>query len=164
MSLTKLITNYTAYNSWANKKIVEWLKDKPKDLFDKEVPSSYSTMVSTLNHILAVQEYWYSVVAEIPFTQSRFGKKEFDLADILSNLIAQSEMFNRYAVSLSDEELNKVVKLDAPWAKGELPRYEFIQHMINHSTYHRGQLVTMGRVLGITDAPGTDYNFFNLKP
>ena len=72
-------------------------------------------------------------------------------------------MMSKYVKKLSGTDLEKVVKLDAPWAKGELARYEFIQHMINHSTYHRGQLVTMGRVLGITDAPGTDYNFFNLK-
>jgi uncharacterized damage-inducible protein DinB len=35
-------------------------------------------------------------------------------------------------------------------------------HCMNHSTYHRGQIVTMGRNLGFTDAPMTDYNFYNV--
>ena len=54
MSLQKLVTNYTEYNYWANTKIVEWLSTKPKELFETEVPSSYTTLITTLNHILAV--------------------------------------------------------------------------------------------------------------
>jgi uncharacterized damage-inducible protein DinB len=32
-----------------------------------------------------------------------------------------------------------------------------IHHVMNHSTYHRGQLVTMGRELGFMDPPKTDF-------
>jgi len=28
---------------------------------------------------------------------------------------------------------------------------------MNHGTFHRGQLVTMGRSLGLTDPPKTDF-------
>ncbi|WP_366512826.1 DinB family protein [Kordia sp.] len=31
---------------------------------------------------------------------------------------------------------------------------------MNHSTYHRGQIVTMGHQLGFTKAPFTDLFFF----
>jgi uncharacterized damage-inducible protein DinB len=34
--------------------------------------------------------------------------------------------------------------------------------VMNHSTYHRGQIITIGRNLGFTDAPMTDYNFYNI--
>jgi uncharacterized damage-inducible protein DinB len=32
-----------------------------------------------------------------------------------------------------------------------------IWHCINHQSFHRGQLVTFARQLGITDIPSTDY-------
>ncbi|MFB6801427.1 DinB family protein [Peribacillus butanolivorans] len=32
---------------------------------------------------------------------------------------------------------------------------------MNHSTYHRGQIITIGRNVGLTDAPMTDFNIYN---
>jgi len=36
------------------------------------------------------------------------------------------------------------------------------QHCINHGTYHRGQIITIARNIGITDPPTTDYNYYNM--
>ena len=47
-----------------------------------------------------------------------------------------------------------------PWAEATRGRFDFIQHAMIHSTYHRGQLITIGRHLGYVDAPMTDYNFY----
>jgi len=34
-------------------------------------------------------------------------------------------------------------------------------HVINHGTYHRGQIITMARSLGVTHGiPKTDYNLY----
>lgn len=35
--------------------------------------------------------------------------------------------------------------------------WESIHHCMNHCTYHRGQIVTMFRQLGITNIPPTDF-------
>jgi len=40
---------------------------------------------------------------------------------------------------------------------GESSLLHIFHHVMNHSTYHRGQLVTMGRELGFTDPPKTDF-------
>ena len=37
------------------------------------------------------------------------------------------------------------------------PVYQMVHHVMNHNSYHRGQLVTMLRQLGITKIPQTDY-------
>ena len=51
-----------------------------------------------------------------------------------------------------------------PLAKNDFNRYDYILHIINHSTFHRGQIVTMSRAIGITDGiVNTDYNMFNTK-
>ena len=36
------------------------------------------------------------------------------------------------------------------------PRWEMIHHCMNHSTYHRGQIVTILREVGVTTIPSTD--------
>ena len=43
---------------------------------------------------------------------------------------------------------------------GKTSILNIILHVMNHGTYHRGQLVTMGRELGISDPPKTDFMAF----
>ena len=156
------MTNYAAYNSWANKTLAEWLKTKPSEALFTEVPSSFSSIVKTFSHILAVQEFWQSVVAETKLSTNRYEQSEGITREIMNELIDHSEAFAGYVGSLSEEDLLTKVYLDTPWVKGEMPRYEFLQHIFNHSTYHRGQIITIGRNAGLTHAPITDYNYFNL--
>lgn len=54
------------------------------------------------------------------------------------------------------------MKIESPWFQCNLPKYDYLMQVINHGTYHRGQIVTIGRNIGITDATNTDYNFYNV--
>ncbi len=66
--------------------------------------------------------------------------------------------------AFEETDLLTELHLDTPWAKNRLPRYEYIVHVVNHSSFHRGQLVTMARQLGIDkDIPNTDYNIYNTQ-
>jgi len=41
--------------------------------------------------------------------------------------------------------------------------YEILSHVFNHSTYHRGQLVTLFRQVGFTDVTSTDLLLYYRK-
>lgn len=161
MSLKQMMTNYAEYNLWVNQQFSNWLSAKSDELLHQEVVSSFSSIIKTLNHIWATEEYWYSVIAETP----EFDKREVTeliTAEILEGLVHRSKCLAQYIASLSEEELTKTIKIDNPWFQCELPRYEYLLQVVNHGTYHRGQIVTMGRNIGITDASNTDYNFYNV--
>jgi uncharacterized damage-inducible protein DinB len=162
MSLQKLMTNYADYNMWANQTLIEWLKSKPADVFHKEVRSSFPGILKTLNHILAVEEFWQAVVSETAMNNSRYNAESFDTDEIINGIAAQSKSLADYVSTLSEKDLQQEVYLDTPWVKGKLARYEFLQHVFNHSTYHRGQITSMGHHLDLHDAPMTDYNYFNM--
>jgi uncharacterized damage-inducible protein DinB len=119
MSLKKIITNYANYNLWVNQQFANWLSEKSDDLLHKEVPSSYSSIAKTLNHIWETEEYWYSVISET----SLFEKKEnTDLSknEIFERLLQSSAKLAEYINSLSDEQLTKEIKIDNPWFQCEL--------------------------------------------
>jgi uncharacterized damage-inducible protein DinB len=161
MSLKKLMTNYADYNLWVNQQFVNWLSPKSDELLHKELPSSYSSIIKTLNHIWATEEYWYSIIAETP----EFDKRENAVLvtdEVLKGLVSRSTQLAQLIGSLSEEELAKKVKIESPWFTCELPKYDYLMQVINHGTYHRGQIVTIGRNIGITDASNTDYNFYNV--
>ncbi|RAW02936.1 DinB family protein [Pseudochryseolinea flava] len=163
MSLKKLISNFASYNVWANTTLVTWLKTKPATSWDKEVASSFSSITKTIVHIWDTERFWNCVLKQIPPPPSfRFVEYTGTPIEAMDALVAQSIEIEEYVNSLSEEELADLRFLDTPWVKGELPQYEFIQHVFTHSTYHRGQVVTIGRHAGLEDAPMTDYNFFNM--
>jgi len=162
MSLQKLMANYAAFNLWANRTVVQWLQTKPADVLDKEVPSGYSSIAKTLVHIWNTEVFWLLVLQEVSpppiFKEGFEGTNE----EAMNGLLRQSEQFAVYVGSLSEKGLLEMCVLDAPWMSGQLPRYEYIQHCMNHGTYHRGQIITIGRNIGLTDPPMTDYNYYNM--
>jgi uncharacterized damage-inducible protein DinB len=163
MSLQKLMSNYADYNLWSNKTLVEWLKTKPAESLEKEIPSSFPGIIATIVHIWDTERFWLSILQETPPPPSfRMNGYSGTSEEALSGIVEHSTAFSNYIRSSTDETLLQESYLDTPWVKGQLPKYEFVQHAFNHSTYHRGQVITIGRNLGFTDAPMTDYNFYNM--
>ncbi|TDW46077.1 putative damage-inducible protein DinB [Flavobacterium sp. 270] len=160
MSLQKLMTNYANYNVWVNQQFVNWLSAKSDELLNQEVPSSYSSIAKTLLHIWETEEYWYSVIAETTFERNE--NVNLSTKEIFEGLLQSSTKLAERIKSLSEEQLFKEIKIENPWFQCELPLSEYLLQVVNHGTYHRGQIVTIGRNIGITDASNTDYNFYNV--
>jgi DinB family len=90
------------------------------------------------------------------------GVPATNVADLNFSLLLEGSrlMLNTVDAYTEDELLDKVASTDMLQS-----RYEFILHMINHNTYHRGQIVTMCRRLGVLDnVPAMDYEAFLLSP
>lgn len=162
-TLGSLVRDYASYNEWANKTLVNWLKTKPAGVMDKFVPSSFPSLKETLVHIWDTQRFWLSVMQQVPpppsFRQNGFHGS---LEEVFSEIVKHSEDFTSYVNSLSEAQLAETVHLKTPWFEANRSRFEYIHHTMNHSTYHRGQVVTIGRHVGLTDAPMTDFNYYLL--
>lgn len=161
MSLKKIMSNYADYNLWVNQQFVNWLSPKSDELLYTEVPSSFSTIMKTLDHIWSTEEYWFSIISETALVEKK-AENELSKDEIFDGLINSSTKLKQFINSLSEEDLIKEVKITNPWFECELPISDYLLQVINHGTYHRGQIVTMGRNVGITDASNTDYNFYNV--
>jgi len=163
MSVKNLITNYTNFNEWANNRIITWLQGIDKNLLFKETPSSFNTIDATLQHILRAQKLWLLFISGNDIkSNTDWSIKYNELEIMLQSLQEVSVQMKEKFSSFSTEELEEVLNFDMPWAKNSKPRYEYIFHIINHSSFHRGQIITMARCLGITEnIPNTDYNIYN---
>ena len=165
-----LINDYADGDAWAHEQLIHWLKTKPLEVMDQEVASSFPTIKKTLLHIWKTQLFWLDVLQkqQRSYTDGdaeAYYEDDPDLStlQVFDYLQPQSEAFTLFVRGLDEEALQEKVSVVTPWFESYQPRYELIQHCINHSTYHRGQLITMGRNLGMTDAPMTDFNFYLLQ-
>ena len=154
-----LMKNYTDYNLWANASLVNWLRTKPAEVLAQEVPSSFTTIKETIVHIWHTQNYWLSMIKR---TEPEAFEFTGTLEDAFRGLVEHSDEFADYVASMTDQQVTENNMVINPWFQCDFQNFEYIMQVMNHSTYHRGQIITMGRNLGFTDAPMTDYNFYNI--
>lgn len=162
MNLQNLVSSNAVYNLWANQQLLNWLSDKPEAQLNQEVSSSFPSMLKTLNHIWAIEEYWFSILTKKTEFENRYGVTDFKVDEIFEGLMNRSRLLADVIKSFTAEELTEKIKVVSPWFEAEQSRAAYIQHLMNHGTYHRGQVITIGRNAGLTDPPMTDYLFFNV--
>lgn len=151
------LQQHLAYNVWANGKIAEFIAKADEKLFDTEVKSSFPTLRKTVYHVWDAEFIWLKrlqgeSLSDWP-SNNYTGNKEEALkvwADCSKNfydfITAKDEAYYQEVCAY------KSVKGDAFKSTVE----EIIMHVVNHGTFHRGQMVTILRGLGYTDLSSTD--------
>lgn len=163
MGFKELAANNVEFNEWANRRFLAWLSIKADEVLFQEVPSSYPSIFKTLKHIWEAQEFWWGVVAETDDLVKVWELEGLTKDQVFAGLEANSQKLTRYVKGLSEDELAKRIKIDNQWMKCDLAKYEYIQQFVNHAIYHRGQIVTIGRNLGLTDPPSADFIFWRIQ-
>ncbi|KIO74835.1 damage-inducible protein DinB [Pedobacter lusitanus] len=152
--------NYANYNLWANATIVNWLKTKADEVVQQEVPSSFSSIKLTLIHMRATERYWLSVLNQS--TEEITDKTDETLEDVYTTFLEGSVALADQVNTMGNDRLLDTTLIVNPWFQCDFQNFDYVMQVINHTTYHRGQIITIGRNLGFTDAPMTDYNYYNV--
>lgn len=160
-NLHTLIKDYAIYNQVANKRIVNWLKTKPTDLLNIEVPSSLNSLKQTLMHIWHVELSWFACLNNTTPTLPYEPNSSASAHEIFEGLVEQSEKFADYVLALEETELKETTHVYIPNILDcDIPRFELIQLCFDHSTYHRVQITNMACHIGLTDPPITNYTYY----
>jgi len=159
-AMAALMKNYANYNLWANSTLINWLKTKPVATLEQEVASSFPSIRLTLLHIWQTERYWLAILKNEE--QPAYGAFTGNVQAVFDALLKTSGELARYINAMTDENVREKTLIESPWFRCNFRNFEYIVHYANHSTYHRGQVITMGRQLGFTDAPMTDYNLYNI--
>ena len=158
MTLDALLKDYAYFNLWAHHRLVDWLRTKPAERLEQETPSSFPTLKLTFLHLWAAEKIWMERLQQIPtapFLALTFnGSSEVVCTGLLQNAAASATYIDAQDAPYFEAECDFQL-LDG--TVDRRPRTEMLLHCLQHSTYHRGQIITMARALGITDPPKTDY-------
>jgi uncharacterized damage-inducible protein DinB len=140
-----------AYNDWANKRAIQAASALAPDQFTKPLGNSFSSVRDTLAHLYGAETIWLQRFhGESP---SAFP----DLTQIhdVSSLQAKwnpiaADLLN-FVTNLTQPEIDRVVEYKTmKFGVYSNPLWQSLQHVVNHGTYHRGQITTMLRQLGAT--------------
>lgn len=149
------------YNSWANHRTLDSCSGLTAEQFTRDLSSSFCSVRDTLAHIYGAEwlwlERWHSRIPSALPTAADFP----DLASLRARWAEHERNLDAYINSLTPSELQRNIKYRN--TKGEPfegPIWPMLQHVVNHSSYHRGQIATMLRQLG-TKAVSTDLIAFH---
>jgi len=137
------------YNSWANRRTREACAQLAPEQFTRDLGSSFGSVRDTLVHILGAEWIWLERwLGRVP---TGFPKSA-DFADLASVERRWAEIergLTAFVASLKPEDLQRVVHYtNMSGVAQEGPVWPMLQHLVNHGTYHRGQITTLLRQLG----------------
>jgi uncharacterized damage-inducible protein DinB len=144
-----------AYNRWANRRLLEAVGELSAEELDRDLRGSFESIKGTLRHLLWGERSWLRYWREDDFGPALASTEFPDLPSIVAGWDALEKEKDVFVRGLSDEKLRAPRSVD----EDEYILGELIQHALNHSTHHRGQVVLMLRQLGKTP-PGTGFRQF----
>ncbi len=158
--MLKEIQELYEYNRWANHRILEAASKLSADSFNKDLRNSFPSIRDTLAHILAAEWIWLTRWKGASPTGM---PDSWDLTthETLRKQWLEVERDQTAFVSgLTNGSLKSVINYrntaGQPFAN---PLWQMMRHVVNHSTYHRGQVITMLRQLD-ADTVATDLILF----
>ena len=158
------------YCAWADNVALCACAAMPMAELERDLGGSHRSIIATLFHIFDSQRFWFDCLRahSLP-PMSSIGNSSPEIvstAKILEELQhswpALSSDLSDWVAGLPSEELNReLLTTRQPGDEVFLTRWQILRHMINHSTLHRGQVISMMRMLG-RQPPSTDLMTFYL--
>jgi len=152
------------YNNWANDRMLDCASKLTTEQFTTDLQSSHRSVRDTLAHILAAEWIWLERWKGTS-PPSLLNPTDFPSVESLETRWRQVEAdYAAFVGTLTDESLGAQITYTN--TKGEqwtYPLGQMLQHVMNHSTYHRGQVTTMLRQLGASVNPVDLLVFMDVK-
>ena len=160
--MKQLLQQYAAYNTWANKLIIERIAQLSPATIHKEMNSSFGSIYKTVVHLMDVESIWWQrlkLQEHVEWPGIRF---DGNFEELSQQLLLLSKQWSEWIQITSEVNLTHVFAYhNSKKEHFKQPVYEMLLHVFNHQTFHRGQLVTMLRQNGIEKIPATDFIVFS---
>lgn len=148
------------YHYWAQERMFDACEELTPEQFGRDLGNSFKSVRDTLAHIHFAERIWYARWQKEPMPAPPAGDPA-DLAAIRRASKLHEEKMRAFLDRLGQDGINQVLeyhsRLDDKDHKSIY--WQMFQHVINHGTYHRGQITMMLRLLGAKPA-GTDLMLF----
>ncbi|MEP6715769.1 MAG: DinB family protein [Terriglobia bacterium] len=156
---TEALSDLVQYSAWASQKLLTFAQTVPEDVIARAIPNSHGGILKTFQHIYYADRVWLSRLeqAVVAFEDPPPGPSlaQLDRAwwPLLDRLAAFADG-NDPDANLAFQRTNGDTH--------SLQIGPLLRHIVNHGTYHRGQIASMLRESGFVP-PSTDLLYYHLK-
>ena len=137
------------YHYWARDRVLDAVEPLAPDQFTRDMGNSFRSIRDTLAHIYAAEWAWYSRWQGNPPTALLPADMFPDVATLRAAWTDQEAKTRAFLEGLGEPGINNVLEYKLITGQaGASVFWQMLQHVVNHATYHRGQVTTMLRQIG----------------
>ncbi|MGI2329534.1 DinB family protein [Planococcus sp. YIM B11945] len=148
-----------SYHKWATLTCLDHIKSLGEEIYVREGMNSFASIQQTMEHVLGVEKLWLMRMNQV-------GQPTFERLDVStvakakeSAMLLHAEM-ELYFASLTDEQWQEILKFKTMRGDDlENTREEMLFTVVNHASYHRGQITSFLRQFG-KEGIALDYIYF----
>jgi len=166
--LADSIRNLYGYDAWATTKILTAAEGLTPEQLDAEGPIPHGTIRKTLLHLLIVHKRflsWWdgSLPAQEAYALMADPADYPDLAAVVAFRQQVADQTQAFVDGLRDEDAAEYLSTTGPGGmEFGFPRWQMMQHVVNHNTQHRSEVAVMLTQFG--SSPGDiDLIFYQLE-
>jgi uncharacterized damage-inducible protein DinB len=146
-----------AYNRWADRRVLDACSQLTPEQYAAEPVPGWSSVRSSLVHIAAVTNNWLRRVAGEEVLTALPPETDFPALEDAERLLDRADRtWEGLLPALTPERLTAPRTFRGSRGSAVLPPWAVLRHMVNHSTYHRGQVASKLKRLGV-EPPVTDF-------
>ncbi len=156
-----LLLNYMEYNHWANEKLCKYLAGIHEPDIEPDKESEFMTIKKIIMHIADGEQTWLARLSgkNIPHMHNLDPLGSFV---VLCGMIQKNSLTFIDFIFRKDEDFftSSTEYINLKGKSFTQNNAEIILHCMNHSTFHRGQVMNMLRHVGYTDQSASDFIMF----
>lgn len=156
--MNEYLKTYLEYNLWANRIITGYLEKAGEEKLDITIENSFPSIRKTWYHLWDAQGVWILRLEGKEVTT--WPSRDFNgtMREAMDQFIKSSERLLELGSQLNPETIITYKNMAGKEFTSKV--WHILMHVVNHGTYHRGQLVTMFRQTGMKELKPLDLIVF----
>jgi uncharacterized damage-inducible protein DinB len=143
------------YHYWARDKVLDAAAALSAEQFTRDLGSSFKSVRDTLAHIYSSEYTWYARWQGDSPTAHLSNDQFPDVEPLRQAWLAHEARMRNFLEQLGDAGISRVFEYKLfNGQPGSSPFWQMLQHVVNHGSYHRGQVTTMLRQMGALPPKG----------
>lgn len=153
------------YNYWARDRQLDACSKLSEEQFLRPMGSSFSSLRDTVVHLLGAEWIWLErFCGRSPRSIPSWLDQLRTLSSIVQRWANMELDMRKYLAEIDSEALARpLAYVNLQGQRWTYPLWQALLHVVNHQTYHRGQVTTLLRQLGATPVPVDFLVYFDLR-
>jgi uncharacterized damage-inducible protein DinB len=161
--MTDDLASLYAYDRWAEARMLDACRLVPPERYGDEPAPGWSSVRTSVAHIAGAADLWLRRFLGQP-ADSFIPESELAIPDAVARRSVEThDGFDRLIAGLSpDQVAAPFTYKNIKGVTSTVPLWAALRHVVNHATYHRGQVASKLKLLGV-EPPITDFVYWAIE-
>jgi uncharacterized damage-inducible protein DinB len=167
MSFSKeLLLDDLRFSAWSNQRLLDGCSIFSATDLERDFRISHTSILATLNHICDSERVWLDCLCSTPdglWCQPTGPASQLQIPQLEQTWANIGHGLEQRIESLSTDGLRAVLPIQIPPGIKHFARWQILRHCLDHSIFHRGQIIGMIHTLGYVPPAINRMDYFLMK-